>query len=109
MRARSLVVWAVAVALMAGAPGGRGNEKTADELRGMWIVVSSEKDGKAFDFPKKGTRLNFADGTVTVGTDKGKQQPLYSYSANAAKQPKEIDFVLLSGDKTDEKVILRGI
>ena len=73
---------------------------------GTWAVVSSEQDGKPFEFPAKGMLFTFADGKVTVGPKKGEGKVLYTFKADPKKGPKEID-LLQQDDK--RKILLRGI
>ena len=51
---------------------------------GTWAVVSSELNGKPFEFPAKGTLFTFADGKVTVGPKKGEGKVLYTFKADPA-------------------------
>jgi uncharacterized protein (TIGR03067 family) len=73
---------------------------------GTWVVISSEQNGKPFQFPPKGTLFTFADGKVTVGPKKAEGKALYTFKADPKKNPKEIDLVQ---EDEKRKVVLRGI
>lgn len=78
----------------------------AMELEGVWVVTSSEQDGKPFSAPSKGTRFTFADAKVTVNPKKGEGKVLYSFKTDPKLSPKAIDLTVDEGKK---KITMRGI
>lgn len=66
---------------------------------GTWAVLSSEQNGKLFDYPAKGTLYTFANGKVTGGPKRSEGKLLYTFMADPKKTPKEIDFFHEDGKK----------
>lgn len=84
---RPLLVALVAVLLVAADDA----KKDAENIQGIWTVVSAERDGKKMpEKETKNVKVTFKDGVMSVSREARDEKA--GYKLDPAKKPKTIDF-----------------